>query len=354
MTGRPAGQHEWEASFGRDANGRPVPPRRQQLILVDIVGAPGPAAAAHLEAALLALEDRYPYGRDGFLATVGWGHTYWDRYTEHAGLINVPARMSRWEDPVIDTPHAIFHTASDHQDILDDIHATLFGTGAHGQGEYLKVVEVRNGFVGEGLAAEALPQLDVPANSPLLLGFHSVHRGSQATEESITITEGPLAGGTTQHVSRIELDVDRWHAQDRDQQAALMFAPTVTAAQAEALTDDAPSDYEKYEQTVGEYGIVGHAQAAARARVNNVPVINRRDFATLDDGRPGTHFVALQRELRDFNNTRAIMNGADGSDYHRSVGARRRNGINAFFDVTHRATFGVPSRALRAYPFLRS
>ncbi|MFF2083868.1 hypothetical protein ACFVVM_08820 [Nocardia sp. NPDC058176] len=354
MTGRPAGQHEWEASFGRDANGRPVPPRRQQLILVDIVGSPGPAAAAHLEAALSALEERYPYGRDGFLATVGWGHTYWDRYTEHTGLINVPARMSRWEDPVLDTPHAIFHTASDHQDVLDDIHATLFGAGAHGQGEFLKVLEVRSGFVGEGLAAEALPQLDVPANSPLLLGFHSVHKGSQATEESITITEGPLTGGTTQHVSRIELDVDRWHAQNRDQQAALMFAPTVTAAQAEALSDDAPSDYEKYEQTVGEYGIVGHAQAAARARVNNVPVINRRDFATLDGGRPGTHFVALQRELRDFNNTRAIMNGADGPDYHRSVGARRRNGINAFFDVTHRATFGVPSRALRAYPFLRS
>ena len=47
-------------------------------------------------------------------------------------------------------------------------------------------------------------------------------------------------------------------------------------------------------------------------------------------------------------------NGADGTAYHGSVGARRRNGINAFIDVTHRATFGIPSRALRAYPHQRS
>jgi hypothetical protein len=164
---------------------------------------------------------------------------------------------------------------------------------------------------------------------------------------------GALAGGTTAHVSRIELDVRRWHALDRDAQAALLYAPTITARRAEALADDAPSDYHSHEQTVRAHGLVGHAQAAPRARVDNVPVINRRDFATIDDGRPGTHFVALQRDLRDFNNTRAIMNGADGTAYHGSVGARRRNGINAFIDVTHRATFGIPSRALRAYPHQR-
>lgn len=352
-TGLPGGQHEWEATFGRDGNGRPVPPERHLLILADVIGDPGEAAARHLESALSALEGRYSYGRDGLLSTVGWGHTWWDRYTEHDGLINRPARMSRWEDPVIDTPHAVFHLASDHADILDDARHTLFGEGPSGQGEHLGVSEVRTGFVGAGLPTHALPDLAIPTTSPLLFGFHSIHRGTQATERSVTVTAGPLAGGTTQHVSRIELDVRRWQALDRDAQAALLYAPTVTAARAESLTDDAPADYERYEQTVREHGIVGHAQAAARARVDNVPVINRRDFATVDDGTPGTHFVSLQRELRDFNNTRAIMNGADGTDYHRAVGARRRNGINAFFDVTHRATFGVPPRALRAYPHRR-
>jgi hypothetical protein len=348
------GQHEWEATFGRDELGRPVPPSRHLLILADVAGRPGDAAARHLESTLAGLESRYSHGRDGLLSTVGWGPRWWDRHTEHAGLINVAARMSRWEDPVIDPADAVFHIASDHDDILEQVRDSLFGDSESAQGEHLTVREVRRGFVGAGLPTEALPELGIPRTSPLLFGFHSVHRGNQAPEPAITIEEGPLAGGTTQHVSRIELDVKRWQALDRDGQAALLYAPTITADHAAALSDDAPSDYQKYEETVAEHGIVGHAQAAARARVDNVPVINRRDFATVDDGKPGTHFVALQKELRDFNNTRAIMNGADGSDYHRSVGARRRNGINAFFDVTHRATFGVPARALRAYPHHRS
>jgi hypothetical protein len=351
---RTAGQHEWEATFGRDELGRPVPPSRHLLILVDVNGRPGDAAARHLEAALTALEEKYSWGRDGLLSTIGWGPRWWDRHTEHAGLIGTAARMSRWEDPVIDDAHAVFHVASDHDDVLADVEHSLFGDGGSAQGEYLSVREIRRGFVGAGLPSRALPELGIPTTSPLLFGFHSIHRGNQAPEPDITIERGPLAGGTTQHVSRIELDIARWQALDRDAQAALLYAPTVTAEQAASLVDDAPSDYQKYEQTVREHGIVGHAQAAARARVDNVPVINRRDFATLDDGRPGTHFVALQRELRDFNNTRAIMNGADGSDYHRAVGARRRNGINAFFDVTHRATFGIPARALRAYPHRRT
>ncbi|HLS77158.1 MAG TPA: hypothetical protein VK083_10240 [Nocardia sp.] len=350
----PAGQHEWEATFGRDELDRPIPPRHQALVFAELASSPGAEGARHLEQAITELEGRYAYGPDGLLSTLGWGKRWFDRHTEHVGLINPPARMSRWEDPVLDDPDLVVHLASDHPDILDAALDALFGTGPGAQGEYLKVQQVRRGFVGAGLPAEALPELGIPANAPLLFGFHSIHRGNQATERSITIESGPLAGGTTGHVSRIVLDVARWHARSRDEQAALLYAPTVTAREAERFSDDAPSDYESYERTVREHGIVGHAQAAARARVDNVPVINRRDFATLDDGKPGTHFVSLQRELRDFNNTRAIMNAADGTDYHRAVGARRRNGINAFFDVTHRATVGIPPRASRAYPFLRS
>jgi hypothetical protein len=338
---RPTGQHEWESTFGRDDYGRPVLPRRHRLVLVDVIGEPGLAAARHLEQSLLLLEGRYRHGRDGLLSTIGWGTSWWNEHSKYPELVEVPTRLSRWEDPIFDTPSAIFHLASDHQEILDDVQETLFGTSKYGQGEYLTVVEIRNGFVGSGLPTSAFPEHGIPSAAPLLLGFHSVFRGSQAPEPAITILNGPLAGGTTAHVSRIELDVDRWHAMDRDAQAALMFAPTITAAQAEVLSDDAPSDYEKYEQTVSQYGIVGHSQAAARARVNNVPLINRRDFATLD-GKPGTHFVSLQRTLRDFDNVRAIMNASDGSDYHRSVGDRRRNGINAFMAVTHRATSAYP------------
>ncbi|MFF0818431.1 hypothetical protein ACFYVR_25280 [Rhodococcus sp. NPDC003318] len=350
----PPSQHHWESTFSHDDLDRPIPPRRQVLVLAGVTRTPDDVAVKNLEVALQAAEERFAYGPDGLLTTVGWGPAWFDDYTPHRGLINPAARMSRWEDPVIDTPHAVFHLASDHDDVLDEVLDLLFGDGNSAQREHLEVQEVRRGFVGEGLPTQALPDLNIPATSPLLFGFHSIHRGNQATEESITIADGPLAGGTTGHVSRIELDVERWHAHSRDEQAALLYAPTVTAEEAEKFSDDAPSDYQSYESTVREHGIVGHAQAAARARVNNVPVINRRDFATVDGGKPGTHFVALQRELRDFNNTRAIMNAADGPGYHRSVGARRRNGINAFFDVTHRTTLGIPSRAQRAYPHLRS
>jgi hypothetical protein len=353
MTSRlPAGQHEWEATFPRDEQTRPIPPRHQALVFTTVATTPTAAAARHLERALAALEERYAYGPDGLLTTVGWGTHWWDTFSRHPGLINPPARMSRWEDPAFDTPDAVFHLASDHPDVVAAAIDALFGPGEHGQGEFLTVQQVRRGFVGAGLPSEALPGLGVPERAPLLFGFHSIHRGNQATEASITVPDGPLAGGTVAHVSRIVLDVERWYTRTRDEQAALLYAPTVTAAAAEALDDDAPSDYQRYEHTVRTHGIVGHAQAAARARVDNVPLINRRDFATVDDGRPGTHFVSLQRDLRDFNNTRAIMNGADGPDYHRSVGARRRNGINAFFDVTNRATLALPPRARRAYPDL--
>jgi hypothetical protein len=158
--------------------------------------------------------------------------------------------LSRWEDPVIDNPDAIFHLASNHPDVLQGAHDALFGTSDTSQGEHLAVREVRRGFVGAGMPSEALPDLGIPITSPLLFGFHSVHRGNQATEPSITISTGPLADGTTAHVSRIELDVGRWHALHRDAQAALLYAPTITARQAEALSDDAPSDYQSYEQTV--------------------------------------------------------------------------------------------------------
>lgn len=340
MSSLPPGQHQWESTFGHDELGRPVLPRHHRLILAELAEHPTADAAQLLESRLALLEERFAYGPDGLLTTLGWGPPWWDEHTPHLGLIAVASKMSRWEDPVLETPHAIFHLASDHQDVLDAAGDVLFG--GDGVDQHLKVRQVRTGFVGAGLPKQAMPQLDVPESAPLLLGFHSILRANQATEESITIPSGPLAGGTTQHVSRIELDVRCWHAKDRDEQAALLYAPTITAAEADRLADDAPSDYESYEQTVREHGIVGHGQAAAHARVDNVPVINRRDFATVDDGRPGTHFVSLQRELRDFNNTRAIMNAADGTGYHRSVGARRRNGINAFFDVTHRATFGIP------------
>src|SRR6185437_544894 len=110
------------------------------------------------------------------------------------------------------------------------------------------------------------------------------------------------------------------------------------------------ADFERLPATARRHGMVGHAQAAARARLDGRPRINRRDFVTFDDGITGTHFVSLQRSLEDFNATRAVMNAADAARHHPAVGSRTNNGINAFMEVLSRATFAVPPRGRRAYP----
>jgi hypothetical protein len=124
----------------------------------------------------------------------------------------------------------------------------------------------------------------------------------------------------------------------------------VTPREAALFVNDAPSDFEHLPATARRHGLVGHAQAAARARRDGRPRLNRRDFVTFDDGIPGTHFVSLQRDLEDFNATRAVMNAADARRHHPAVGLRANNGINAFMEVVSRATFAVPPRARRAYP----
>lgn len=350
MTGHTEGQHRWEETFAQDEQGRPVPPRHHRIILAHLAQAPSPALREALTAAFDDLDARFEHGPSGVLSTVGWGAAWFNAHSRVPGVIGPAVRMSRWEDPVIEDHDVFIHLASDDPANLDAAQDLLLAAGGHDLGRWLTLAPIRTGFVGAGLPSRHLDRLGIPESSPLLFGFRSILKKNQATEDDITIEDGPLAGGTTAHLSRIVLDVEKWHAKSRDEQAALLFVPTVTARQADEFVEDAPSDYDRFAETVREHGIVGHAQAAARARINNTPIINRRDFATVDDDRPGTHFISLQRELRDFNNTRAVMNGADGVDHSDRVGQRYRNGINAFFTVTHRSTFMIPPRSLRVLP----
>jgi hypothetical protein len=250
---------------------------------------------------------------------------------------------------VLEDIDACVHLAADDEQRLDAIVAALFSEGALDLRDPLQLREVRRGFVGTGLPTTRV-RPDIPPDSPLLLGFHSGLRRNQASEAEITIRQGRLAGGTTMHVSRIALDLERWYQLEAESRTALIYGPTVTPAQAAILSDDAPADYDRLPETARTYGAVGHAQAAARARLGDRPRLNRRDFATTDGGVPGTHFVSLQRNLDDFNATRGVMNAADARHHHPSVGLRRRNGINQFMDVRSRATFAVPATADRAFP----
>ncbi|MFD0123094.1 DUF7405 family protein [Streptomyces virginiae] len=352
MPPRPAAQHAWEDTFRADEAGRALPPRHHRLLMLDVVGSPLPRDAHHLEAALGALEERYGHGPDGILMCLGWGPGWFERHTPLRSPVGRPVPMARWENPVLEAYDACLHLASDRQETVTQAAASLFGPGPHDQRGRLVLRETRAGFVGEGLPAVRRPQAAIPADAPLLMGFHSGLRRNQATEEEVSILEGPLAGGTTMHVSYIVLDTDSWYEQHEDERAALMYSPRTTAKQAHELVEDAESDRTELAAVAAAHGRVGHAQATGRARLAGRPRINRRDFATLDHGVPGTHFVSLQRTMEDFHATRAMMNAADASTHHGGIGVRRNNGINAFMDVRSRATFAVPPRAQRAYPGL--
>lgn len=71
------------------------------------------------------------------------------------------------------------------------------------------------------------------------------------------------------------------------------------------------------------YGVIGHAQASARARHGGKPLILRRDFDTTDGGLAGLHFVSLQGTIADFVATRTAMNAAGAQLQNPSVTAGR-------------------------------
>jgi hypothetical protein len=353
MTSLPEAQHAWESTFRTDPEGRPLAPLFHRLLMLDVVGTPTPDDAARLEGALRTLEEEFPYGPDGLLTALAWGPGWFERHTSlRRSPVGRPLPMARWENPVLEEIDACLHLASDDEELLDGVSGRLFGAGPLDQRKGLRLREVRTGFVGRGLPARRLPGAGLPQGAPLMLGFHSGLRGNQADEDSITITEGPLAGGTTMHVSYLTLDIDSWYEQDADTRSAHMFSPGISAEAAEKLVDDARSDADELPATAASHGLVGHAQATGRARLNGRPRINRRDFATLDHGAPGTHFVSLQRTMEDFHATRAVMNAADAPSHHPAVGVRRRNGINGFIEVRSRATFVIPPRGTRAFPYL--
>jgi hypothetical protein len=346
----PEAQHAWEATFRTDVRGRPVAPRFHRLLMLDVRGTPTAADAERLEATLRTLERRFEYGPAGLLMCLGWGPGWFETHTSLPSPVAGPLPMAAWEDPVLEEIHACLHLAGDDEARLTWVTEALFGPGPLDLRANLSLRETRTGFVGHALVAERVTGARIPSDSPLLLGFHSGLRGNQASERDITIVDGPLAGGTTMQVSRIAIDLERWYAHDIERRSALMYSPATSARDAEALVDDAPSAADRLPTLAARHGIVGHAQAAGRARLHGRPRINRRDFATLDDGRPGTHFVSLQHSIEDFNATRAVMNAADARTHHPHIGPRRNNGLNAFIEVTSRATFAVPPRAQRAYP----
>jgi hypothetical protein len=364
--GLPVRQHAWVGSLARDADGNPISPRFDRLLLFDIDDSPTPPHALLLEAALRTLERTYRWGPSGLLFTAGWSPGYFERSLGIRPPIPCAQALSDFERPAIDDYDLCLHLACDHEARLTAVEAALVhgaplpgAVGTLDISAALRWRETRTGFTGPGLPAQRQNVGGIPAGhpvatrAPMFMGFKSSLRRNQATEDDVTIRGGPFAGGTTMQVSYMRLRLDSWYQDlDERQRVARMYAPQVTPDQVAHFTGDAESDPNLLGQAIHRYGVIGHAQTAARARRDGKPLILRRDFNTTDGGQAGLHFVSVQRTIEDFVTTRNAMNATSAQLQNPAITDTVNNGINEFMFVLKRANYILPKRSQRSFPLL--
>jgi len=374
----PSRQHAWNDVLPTDEHGNYVPPRHRVLLHLEYAGdgTPDGTDQATLSEALGALERAYPRQAEGLFVTISYSPSYFDRFEpDLPDSVDLPAptALASFEDPARDTPDALVHLASNYASVVLGAEEALLGEIKELNGveiptsleSVLDRADRRTGFIGDGLPAEkqdvgGIPDSEpVTEDSPLYMGFESGMEKAQASEDAVTISEGPFAGGTTQQVSKIRLHLEQWYEQDsRSHRVKSMFCP------AHANEDMVEGTGENLGDTNGivesgcpahasddarEEGVVGHAQKAGRAREDGDPLILRRDFDSTDGDLASVHFLSLQRTITDFVTTRTAMNGADLTGTG-SVGRRSNNGILRYMTVTNRGNFLLPPREHRAFP----
>ena len=371
----PDRQHAWNTVLKTDEAGNQLAPRHDVLLLLNLKsdGPPSEDARRTVEKTLRSLERAYKWGHDGLLFTVGYTPGYFDRFDQSLpDSVDLPApkALASFEDPKLDHPDAIVHLGSDYGEVVMAAEEALRGNREKLNGVEVRasldgvfdVADRRTGFVGDGLPADhqdvnGIPDSNpVPEDAPLYMGFKSGFEKNQASQDRITISEGPFAGGTTQHVSNIALHLNQWYEQDsRDQRVGKMFCPyhaekdLVEGTGANLGTDTEMDECPEPSESARERGFVGHSQKSARARKNDSPIILRRDFNSTDGDQAGLHFVSLQRGISDFVETREAMNGNHIAE-NSAVGQRTNNGILRYMTVQRRGNYLLPPRSLRALP----
>jgi hypothetical protein len=372
----PERQHAWDESLPADGDGNVRPAEHHVLVALsvsdDVENGDGvdPDTRETLEDALRTLERAYERSNDGLLFTIGYTPAYFDRFEEplpESVNLPEPEPLREGETPAFDEFDALLHLASDRPEVVLEAEEGLFGeresvNGVELEAELSGVFDRetdsrRTGFVGDGLPAErtdvpGVPET-VPEDAPFFMGFRSGFADGQASEDRVTIESGPFAGGTTQQVSSMEINLEQWFDQENHyQRVSKLFSPEHADEEAvgevgealgatNGLTDER---IEATESDARERGVVGHAQKAARAREDGEPPLLRRDFNTVDGDRPGLHFLSLQREIADFVRVREAMNGTDLDV------ATANNGILHYLFVDRRGNYLVPPRSLRALP----
>ena len=371
----PERQHAWNAFLPTTDEGNNHHPRHRVLLALDYGdGTPTEADRETVETALRGVERAYERSAAGLLLTVSYSPYYFDRFDadlpESVDLPE-PRALSSFEDPDADDVDAIVHLASDHGEVVMGAEEALKGELDELNGvsqpdaaltDAFTVRERRTGFIGDGLPAEnqdvdGVPDGGpVPEDAPMYMGFESVYEGNQPGEDRVTIQDGPFAGGTTQQLSTLTLNLTQWYEQDsREQRVAKMFCPhhaendLVEDAGENLGTDPRMDDCDEPMDTARNQGVVGHGQKMVDVRENDKPIILRRDFDSTDGDHASVHFLALQRAISDFVTTREAMNGEE-VDRNSAVGQRTNNGILQYINTVRRGNFLVPPRSLRALP----
>ncbi|WP_336338024.1 DUF7405 family protein [Haloarcula brevis] len=371
----PERQHAWNAALATDDAGNHRLSRHHVLLLLNYPGdgTPSDADREQVESALRDLERAYEWSNEGLLFTLGYSPAYFDRFEADVAGVDLPepAALAPFEDPEFDTPDALLHLASDDERVVIEAEEALKGTREAANDHemtatfegVLHEADRRTGFVGAGLPAEnqdadGIPDSEpVPDDAPLFMGFKSGFDGNQASEDRVTVDSGPFAGGATQHLSKIRLQLQQWYEQEsHDQRVSKMFCPAHAAEDkvegvgenlgTDSGVDECPADVVESSR---REGVVGHAQKMSRAREDDAPTILRRDFDSTDGGEAGVHFLSLQRSIADFVATKQAMNGTDVAA-DSAVGQQVNNGILQYMTVTRRGNYLLPPRSLRALP----
>ena len=381
---KPSRQHAWNASLRTDDHGNTLLPNHQVLLYVslDSDGPPTAEDRRAVEEALSTLDRAYEWSNEGLVHSVAYSRSYFDRFDatlpDNVDLPQ-PRALSSFETPTFDTQDAVVHLASDRADVVLEAEAALTGDRGTANGEEvaarltdaLTVDSRRTGFVGAGLPAEhqdaaGIPDGDpVPEASPLFMGFEAGFKGNQATEEYVTIEDGPMAGGTTKAISNIRQRLADWYGeQTYDQRVAELFSPGhaeegLVEGVGSNLGDDSGVDrfVDDLMADAREHGRVGHAQKAARANRDgegNVRLL-RRHFESTDDigsdqAVASLHFPSLQRHIGEFEAVRRAMNGEDVTEATPAVRQRVNNGILEYIFTRRRGYFLVPPRRHRSLP----
>lgn len=362
----PARQYAQSATLTTDDDGNTIAPRYRRLLLLDLDEEPSLQAEQVVERAMRTLEAAYDWSPEGLFHALGWGTAYFDRLGElSAAPISEPEVLSRTDDPALLGFDAVLVLASDVPSHLSAVEHAMFGAGddLNGEsidgdnalGEVFSVSERRTGFIGEGLPAEHADAEGVPGDalSPDdtgFMGFFSDRDGTQASEGRVAIQNGQFADGTTMHLSHLSLDLEAWYdGLDEAGRVARMFSPEFAPEDVSGFGTEVPFS-DAVQEHAADFDVVGHQEKVAQTRRDGEPVILRRDFNTLDGGRPGVHFMSFQRSLADFRSTRKAMNGWYVRDDSEAITDRENNGILNFVTVTSRANFYVPPRNRRAFP----